>query len=110
MCALHRSHPGKHGYQGRQRDGPGAGGQRSRQALTEHRVPCGGLRPGQRQQQRELLQQAAAFGVPARVIGETGGNLLRVSVAGRLAIDVPVAELERVWSSAIEQHFAQRVA
>jgi phosphoribosylformylglycinamidine synthase len=58
----------------------------------------------------EVLERAAALGVPARVIGETGSNLVRVSVSGRSAIDVPVQEAERVWSTAIEQRFAKRVA
>jgi phosphoribosylformylglycinamidine synthase len=58
----------------------------------------------------ELLQHAAAKGVPARVVGETGGNLLRISVGGRTAIDVPVHDAERVWSTAIEKRFVRRVA
>ncbi len=58
----------------------------------------------------EVLQRAAARGVPARVIGETGGNRVRMAVAGRIVIDVSVDEAERVWSSAIEQTFAKKVA
>jgi phosphoribosylformylglycinamidine synthase len=58
----------------------------------------------------EVLQQASAAGVPARVIGQTGGNLLRIAVGGRMVIDAAIHELERVWSSAIEQYFVQRVA
>jgi phosphoribosylformylglycinamidine synthase len=58
----------------------------------------------------EVLQQASAAGVPARVIGETGGNRIRMAVAGETAIDVGVADAERVWSSAIEEVFVRRVA
>jgi phosphoribosylformylglycinamidine synthase len=58
----------------------------------------------------EILQRAAAAGVLARVIGETGGNRLRIAVAGRVAVDVSVDEAERVWSSAIERVFVRRVA
>ena len=58
----------------------------------------------------EVLQAAAGAGVPARVVGETGGNLLRIAVGGRLVVDVPVSDAERVWSSTIEQSFARRVA
>jgi phosphoribosylformylglycinamidine synthase len=58
----------------------------------------------------EVLQQAAAARVPARVVGETGGNLLRIAVDGRVAVDMPVSEVERVWSSTIERYFAKRVA
>jgi phosphoribosylformylglycinamidine synthase subunit PurL len=58
----------------------------------------------------EVLQRAALRGVPARVIGETGGNRLRYAVAGRVVIDVSVDDAERVWSSAIDQIFARKVA
>jgi phosphoribosylformylglycinamidine synthase len=58
----------------------------------------------------EILQQAAARRVPARVIGETGGNRLRIAVAGRMAIDVPVKEAENAWTSAIGRVFERRVA
>jgi phosphoribosylformylglycinamidine synthase len=58
----------------------------------------------------EVLQAAAARRVPARVIGETGGNRLRMSISGEPTIDVAVDEAERVWSTAIEQSLARRVA
>ena len=58
----------------------------------------------------ELLERAAAAGVPARVIGETGGNRLRISVGGAAAIDASLDATERVWSTAIDQYFAKRVA
>jgi phosphoribosylformylglycinamidine synthase len=58
----------------------------------------------------EVLRRAAAARVPARVIGETGGNRLRIAVAGRTVIDVSVDEAERVWSTAIERYFVKRVA
>jgi len=58
----------------------------------------------------DVLQRAAAAGVPAQVIGETGGNRLRIAVAGRKAVDVAIDEAERLWSTAIEKRFAKRVA
>ncbi|HEX7795129.1 MAG TPA: AIR synthase-related protein, partial [Vicinamibacterales bacterium] len=58
----------------------------------------------------EILQRAALAGVLARVIGETGGNRLRIAVAGRTIIDVSVDDAERVWSTAIEGVFVRRVA
>jgi phosphoribosylformylglycinamidine synthase II len=58
----------------------------------------------------EVLSRAAAAQVPARVIGETGGNRLRITIAGRVVMDVAVDEAERVWSTAIERHFVKRVA
>ena len=52
-----------------------------------------------------VLQRAAAAGVPARVIGETGGNRLRIAVGGA-TVDRSCRsnEAERVWSTAIERH------
>jgi phosphoribosylformylglycinamidine synthase II len=57
-----------------------------------------------------VLERAAAANVPARVIGQTGGNRLRMAVAGQIVVDAAVDEAERVWSSAIEQAYAKRVA
>ena len=57
-----------------------------------------------------VLQRAAAANVPAQVIGQTGGTRLRVAVGGTSVIDLTVDEAERVWSSAIDRHFAKRVA
>jgi hypothetical protein len=48
--------------------------------------------------------------VPARVVGQTGGSRLRIAVAGEIVIDQSVDETERVWSTAIDKHFVQRVA
>jgi phosphoribosylformylglycinamidine synthase len=58
----------------------------------------------------DVLSRAAASGVPARIIGCTGGTALRVKVDGRTAIDVSVEEAERVWSTAIDKHLVKRVA
>ena len=57
-----------------------------------------------------VLRHGAATGVPARVIGRTGGSRLRIAVAGDIVIDQSVDEAERVWSTAIDRYFAQRVA
>ncbi|MEN3336631.1 MAG: phosphoribosylformylglycinamidine synthase subunit PurL [Acidobacteriota bacterium] len=57
-----------------------------------------------------LLQLATEAGVPAQLIGRTGGSTLRISVAGALAIDCPVAEAERVWSGSIARHFLRATA
>nr|ADC36050.1 putative phosphoribosylformylglycinamidine synthase II [uncultured bacterium 270] len=57
-----------------------------------------------------LLRHAAAARVPARVIGQTGGSRLRIAVAGDIVIDQSVDEAERVWSTAIDRYFVQRVA
>ena len=57
-----------------------------------------------------VLEQAAAAGVNAKMIGQTGGNRIRIAVAGSMALDVAVDEAERRWSSAIARYFARRVA
>ena len=58
----------------------------------------------------DVLRRASAAGVPARVIGETGGNRLRMAVAGRALVDVLVDDAERVWTSAIGRAFSAKVA
>jgi phosphoribosylformylglycinamidine synthase len=58
----------------------------------------------------DVLDRAAASGVPARVIGQTGGSQLRIAVAGQPAVDVSIADAERQWSSAIPRRLARRVA
>jgi phosphoribosylformylglycinamidine synthase II len=57
-----------------------------------------------------VLERASAARVPAQVVGQTGGNLLRIAVDGETCIDVTVDEAERRWATAIEQYFAKRVA
>jgi phosphoribosylformylglycinamidine synthase len=57
-----------------------------------------------------VLERAAAANVPARVVGQTGGNRLRMAVGGRAAIDQSLDVAERAWSSALEQYFVRRVA
>jgi phosphoribosylformylglycinamidine synthase II len=57
-----------------------------------------------------MLRHAAAAKVPARVIGQTGGSRLRIAVAGDIVIDQSVDDAERVWSTAIDRYFVQRVA
>jgi phosphoribosylformylglycinamidine synthase subunit PurL len=57
-----------------------------------------------------VLEQAGAAGVPARVIGQTGGNRLRIAVGGRMALDVAVEDAEQAWSSAIDSYFAKKIA
>jgi phosphoribosylformylglycinamidine synthase len=57
-----------------------------------------------------LLQMAADAGVPVQLIGTTGGSRIVIRAAGRPVIDAPVAELEAIWSRAIERHFKGRAA
>jgi len=58
----------------------------------------------------KVLERAAKAGVAVRMIGRVGGSRIQIAVAGTTAIDVSLADAERVWSSAIERYFAKRVA
>jgi hypothetical protein len=58
----------------------------------------------------EVLERAAAAGVPAQVIGQTGGSHLRVAVDGRPTVDVSIDDAYRVWSTTIAQRFVRQVA
>ncbi len=53
----------------------------------------------------ELLSRAGNAGVPARVVGRTGGRRFRLSVDGASAIDCPLDEIERVWAYGLARHF-----
>jgi phosphoribosylformylglycinamidine synthase subunit PurL len=57
-----------------------------------------------------VLELAAAAKVPARVIGQTGGNRLRFATGGRMTIDMATDDAERAWSAAIESYFAKKIA
>jgi phosphoribosylformylglycinamidine synthase II len=57
-----------------------------------------------------FMQMAAEAGVPAQVIGRTGGAKLRIRVAGASAIDCGIVEAEHVWNGAIERHFLRATA
>jgi phosphoribosylformylglycinamidine synthase subunit PurL len=57
-----------------------------------------------------VLERAASVNVPARVIGQTGGNRLRIAVEGRTILDVAVDAAERAWATGLESFFAKRVA
>ena len=52
-----------------------------------------------------LLAQAAAAGVPAFVLGRTGGARLRMKIDGEPAVDVALAEAEQRWSSGLSRYF-----
>jgi phosphoribosylformylglycinamidine synthase len=57
-----------------------------------------------------LLQIARDLGVPAQLIGHTGGSRLLIRSRGSIVIDTPVADAERIWSDAIASHFKGRAA
>ncbi|MGE3579173.1 MAG: phosphoribosylformylglycinamidine synthase subunit PurL [Vicinamibacterales bacterium] len=52
-----------------------------------------------------LEQAARAAGVPCTTVGRTGGDRIRLRVAGRAAVDVALANAERAWATAIGNRF-----
>ena len=63
-----------------------------------------------REESAVLLRMAADAGVPARLIGRTGGTRLKIAVAGQPAIDCDVREAEGRWSTAIETFFQRQAS
>jgi phosphoribosylformylglycinamidine synthase II len=58
----------------------------------------------------ELLAAAHAAGVPATVIGTTGGSRIAMRIDGKTVVDVAVADAERTWATALERYFARQAA
>jgi phosphoribosylformylglycinamidine synthase len=58
-------------------------------------------------QLERLRAMAAELGVPARIIGETGGQRVTLKVDGHIAIDVELKQAETVWATAIEKKMAR---
>jgi phosphoribosylformylglycinamidine synthase II len=57
-----------------------------------------------------VLELASLAGVPARLIGRTGGDVLRIAVAGRVAVEMPLRDAEDAWATSLGRYFARRVA
>ena len=53
---------------------------------------------------------ARKAGLPAAVMGKTGGSTIQVAVAGQPAIDCVLSDAEQLWSSALGRYFAGRAA
>ena len=53
-----------------------------------------------------VLDQAAAAGVVATVIGTTGGGALTIKIDGETAVAAAVGELQAVWADALEDALA----
>jgi phosphoribosylformylglycinamidine synthase len=53
----------------------------------------------------ELLTAAQAANVPAIGVGRVGGDRIRISIAGRVVLDEPLIEAERIWATTIESYF-----
>jgi phosphoribosylformylglycinamidine synthase len=54
-----------------------------------------------------FMALASAARVPAVQIGTVGGDRIRIAVEGRRVVDEPLAEAERIWSSALGNYFAR---
>jgi phosphoribosylformylglycinamidine synthase len=52
-------------------------------------------------QTARVLDTATRWGVPAALVGSTGGNRLQIVVAGVPLIDVPVDEARRAWRNGL---------
>ena len=57
-----------------------------------------------------LVKLAGDLGVPAQVIGRTGGSRITMTVAGSAAIDTTVAEAEHLWANALGGYFVRASA
>jgi phosphoribosylformylglycinamidine synthase II len=57
-----------------------------------------------------LMQLASTAGVPAKLIGTTGGSRLMLRVGGRTVMDIALDAAEGVWANAIGRHFKGRAA
>jgi phosphoribosylformylglycinamidine synthase len=55
-----------------------------------------------------LQALAADYGVPAAVIGETGGSRIAIAVGGMAVVDADLEKAEAAWSSALGSYFARQ--
>ena len=57
-----------------------------------------------------LLQLAAERGVPAQIVGYTGGTRITIAASGRTVIDCDIEAAYREWSTGFERYFARPAA
>ena len=57
-----------------------------------------------------VVARAQAAGIPARVVGRSGGSEIRIAIAGREALALGVAEEEQAWGTASEARMTGRRA
>ena len=62
------------------------------------------------QQADTVMTRAAQAGVPATILGRTGGARVHVSVDGTAVIDMPVAVAEQIWTTGLSRYFGSRAA
>ncbi len=56
----------------------------------------------------DFLALVGEANVPVTRLGEVGGSTIRIAIDGIPAIEVPVADADRIWSTAIESRFSQK--
>jgi phosphoribosylformylglycinamidine synthase len=57
-----------------------------------------------------VMARAIAAGIPARIVGRTGGAQIRLTIDGRVAVALTVAEAVTAWGTAIEARMTSRRA
>jgi phosphoribosylformylglycinamidine synthase len=62
------------------------------------------------EREAELLSMAASAHLPARRLGRVTGKRVQIAIDGRTVIDEPLAEVERIWDTAIERYFERAKA
>jgi phosphoribosylformylglycinamidine synthase len=53
----------------------------------------------------EFQALARQANVPATVVGRVGGERIRIATSGQAVLDEPLAEIEPLWSEAIDRYF-----
>lgn len=66
---------------------------------------CGVVFPDE---EGQLNKRASEAGVPFKVIGTVGGSQLKLQLNGAVVVDEAINELNRVWTSSLEE-YANRV-
>ena len=57
-----------------------------------------------------VLARARVAGVPAQVLGRTGGPRLHIEDGGETLVDVPLSEAERAWATGLSRHWESSAA
>tara|TARA_B100000678_G_C18154133_1_gene480217 strand:+ start:280 stop:567 length:288 start_codon:yes stop_codon:yes gene_type:complete len=57
-----------------------------------------------------VRKRVETAGVPIAAQGQTGGDRITISLAGRRVLDLPVADGEAAWRQGMERFFVNRAA
>jgi hypothetical protein len=50
-----------------------------------------------------VLERAAESGVPAMMIGRSGGKSLKISIGAETLVDLPIDQLYSTWDGSLEE-------